>query len=722
VLPAAASGYWSPAAKALYDLQKVAVDLETDIYAVDPAGWARSFGRRPLLRRLTLARRTILLKHLKTASKQLQKADLAEPDRANLEELLLMEVAVAERALRGEVEPVLRRVLGEVGLVPANLPEAVAADKLVAELLDDLCENGHLRLADLRDAIARNRLKLPDLTGPGEFVRGDALLRADARLGDELDGVYHRGEVYLRWIQRGSAAAFGTGVGRFLTKFIAMPFGAAILTVEFAKYLAHEAGKAYAFVSDLLRSDDGAAQAAEAAAPTAHGHGPVFTPGSVTAMLVLGVVFLGLIHSPPLRTLCGRGLRAVGRALRVVFMTIPRVVWRSAPLRILRTNRAIRVTVDRLGWPLTAGAGVALFLWAFGASPGRITRWGLGTFLALAAALNLPLGRRWQDWFEERLSDSWRAIRTDLIPGVVSFLVWAFRALLGAVDRWLYTVDEWFRFREGQSKPSLVLKVILGVVWFPVAYLVRFAFYLLIEPQVNPLKHFPVVTVSHKLLLPMIKPIADATGLSLGVVGGIVSGIPGVFGFIVWELKENWRLYAANRPPRVGPLALGHHGETMRGFLRPGFHSGTVPAAFRKVRAALAKADPVAMARHRETLHHVEQAVEHLIDRELLALLVRTAAWRGMSPGCGPVHLGLQRITAEVTVPELGGEAVVIEFARIDDAITMRVVERGFVPKLKLTQLEAWDKALDGLLAMAAATDDGPDWAEWVGYWDGKKS
>ena len=50
----------------------------------------------------------------------------------------------------------------------------------------------------------------------------------------------------------------------------------------------------------------------------------------------------------------------------------------------------------------------------------------------------------------------------------------------------------------------------------------------------------------------------------------IFTGIPGIFGFLAWELKENWRLYAANRPPRLKPVVLGHHGETMRGLLRPG--------------------------------------------------------------------------------------------------------------------------------------------------------
>ena len=37
-------------------------------------------------------------------------------------------------------------------------------------------------MGDLRDAISRNNLKLPDLSEPFDFLRGDRLLRADRRL------------------------------------------------------------------------------------------------------------------------------------------------------------------------------------------------------------------------------------------------------------------------------------------------------------------------------------------------------------------------------------------------------------------------------------------------------------------------------------------------------------------------------------------------------------
>ena len=73
---------------------------------------------------------------------------------------------------------------------------------------------------------------MPDLAGPGEFLAGDRLLKADRNLAVALDGVYRRGEIYLRALQKVSSVAFGTPWGRFLTRYVALPFGAAFVLIE----------------------------------------------------------------------------------------------------------------------------------------------------------------------------------------------------------------------------------------------------------------------------------------------------------------------------------------------------------------------------------------------------------------------------------------------------------------------------------------------------------
>ena len=72
------------------------------------------------------------------------------------------------------------------------------------------------------------------------------------------------------------------------------------------------------------------------------------------------------------------------------------------------------------------------------------------------------------------------------------------------MERLIYMVDEWLQFRTGETRLKFVSKAILGPIWLLAAYVLRFCINLLIEPQINPIKHFPVVTVSHKLLLPFI--------------------------------------------------------------------------------------------------------------------------------------------------------------------------------------------------------------------------
>src|SRR5262249_6116441 len=154
---------------------------------------------------------------------------------------------------------------------------------------------------------------------------------------------------------------------------------------------------------------------------------------------------------------------------------------------------------------------------------------------------------------------------------------------------------------------------------------VRFAVNLLIEPQVNPIKHFPVVTVAHKLMLVIAEPIAQALAprlgwtyaRTLGAVGSVIWLIPGIFGFLAWELKENWRLYKANMSPTLDPEVVGEHGERVINLLRLGFHSGTLPKLFARLRHTHGKAERKA----EEGLHHVEQEVRHFVQRELIAYL-----------------------------------------------------------------------------------------------------
>lgn len=751
LLPAAL-GTWSAGAKALYDLQKVAIDLERDLFAVDPASWFLSLGRRPMVRKLTLGRQVILLLHLKRVERHLAHTPLPEANRLALGKLLADEICVVDASVRGEIGPKMLAVFDRVGFVPSNPAEAVARDKVVQELLDLACERGQIRLGHLRDAVARNRLKMRDLAGPVEFFGGDALLRADAELDRQLDGVYVRGEVYLRAIQRGSALAFGTRTGRALSLFVLGPVIAAFLTVEFAKYVAHELMTLFRFIRSLVRyqddelvlveGDDGEVFV-EWVSELAHQekHGITIGPASIVAVGVLSLVVLGLIHSPPFRRAFGAGVKLLWRAV-VAVVSLPLTVWRSPSAVAVRRHSTYRWVARRLGLAILTAGGAALFLWLFGASGDRVVRFSAFTFAVVALFVNSWVGRWFTEETEEVLSDTWRRVRVNLLPNLFGWVVWLFRELLAAIDRMLYAVDEWLRFRAGQSKPSLWLKVAVGLVWFPVAYLFRFVIHLFIEPQINPVKHFPVVTVSHKLLLPMVmndsmKTVPTVMGDAVAAVTGwgvakantwafaIAACIPGMFGFVAWELLANWRLYAANRPRRLGPVPLGHHGETMRGLLRPGFHSGTVPAYFKTLRAAVRHAEqsgePAAAGKSLDGLHHVEHAVQAFVERELVALLHRADGWERLTVETGHAHLGLQSVSAEVVAREFPNRPAVFTFTHCDGEVSGAVTEPGFTTELNADQKAVWDTAVVGFLAMSAVPipedETAVEWGQWTAFW-----
>ena len=251
---------------------------------------------------------------------------------------------------------------------------------------------------------------------------------------------------------------------------------------------------------------------------------------------------------------------------------------------------------------------------------------------------------------------------------------------------------------------------------FPIAYFARFAFNLLLEPQVNPIKHFPVVTVSHKVLFTTIPYIRDALGVSEATVVGIIWCIPGIFGFLAWEFKENWRLYRATRPKTLQPLAIGHHGESIRGYLRPGFHSGTVPKLFRKMRIAERKSERSGQQadRHRfeHEKHHIAEAVARLVDRQMLSLLRTTAAWKEKPLSVKHVDVTCQTLHVGI---DANGQRLDLTFSIEANEIRLIVSPREGVNGTD-EQRETWNTALQGLAAYAA-TPEVVAWDQWEKKW-----
>src|SRR5205085_615439 len=151
-------------------------------------------------------------------------------------------------------------------------------------------------------------------------------------------------------------------------------------------------------------------------------------------------------------------------------------------------------------------------------------------------------------------------------------------------------------------------------------------------------------------------------------------GIPGIFGFMAWEFVANWQMYRANRARRLRPVMLGSHGETMRGLLRPGFHSGTVPKLFRKLR----RASPEKEDRLHHDLEHAAEAVHRFVERELVHMLARCPEWAGAALRVGAVRFGCRRATIELLSPAPGTDVFSLAFEIVGGQIEASVEQRGW--------------------------------------------
>jgi hypothetical protein len=689
-------GIWTAEARLLYDLQKVCVDHERGIYTVDVVEWGLSLGRRRMKRPLPSQRDVLMCKHLRSAVGKLAQVRVSDAQRRQLSTLLRASAERVENTLRDRFRPLVSKTLDEVGLQPKNLPERIAQKKIVEELLDKVAERGFLVIGDLRDALSRNNLKLPDLAGAGDLWRGDALLRADRRLAESLDGVYGRAEFYLRWLQRLSSLGFGTKIGRFLTRFAAVPFGGAFLILGGMDHLLH------LFMPDVK------------------------PPWLMLWQVVnVGVFLLFLINWASFRRATGRILKAWWHAAYGGTVGTVRAVVGWPPLQAVLRSRLFALTMRYLFKPLV----IAWLAWV--ALPLEYVEWhrsaatGVVLFVAVNVLLNSRIGRDLEEMLTDGIAQAWRRFGVRILSNLFYLIMDLFKGILWAMERLLYTVDEWLRFRSGQSRLTLVAKGFLGVIWFYVTYIVRFCITVLIEPQINPIKHFPVVTVSHKILLPLIptlagmldalmlrlsvrldNPALDITrGTAVAIVTSVIWAIPGIFGFLVWELKENWRLYEANRPTRLRPVQVGRHGESMMRLLRPGFHSGTLPKRYAKLRRALRKAlgkgkwKPV--RKHLEVLRHVETSIRRFVDREFLPLFRESRAWRGAPITVEGVRVATNRVKIALGCPAVADGTLRLSIELQSGWLMAGIVEPGWLAHLGPQRLEALRTALIGLYKLA---------------------
>lgn len=676
--------------RVLFDLQRAAIASDRAIGKVDLIDWALSLGRRPVVRLLPATRPIRVARQLASAAKKIPRVSLPEPSRARLAALLADARRRADAHTRELLRPAVRAALAEVGLRPADLPERVALHKLVEELLDQATARGFLNLSLLRDAVSRNQLKLGDVKGPGELILGDPLLLADHRLAQDLDGVHRRGEVYLRWLQKLSSLFFGTRLGRVVTQYVLMPFGGAAVLIKGAAVMVTEVGHLLHRIPH-------------------HHHVEWLSPARVIG---LGLVFFALLHSQTAFEAARAAVRLLFRGLTAVLVDAPRWVLRRPLVRAILASRAVALVRRFLLKPALLAAAIVYATPLRRAPSAPQLAVAAGAFVLLNLALNSRAGALAEEIALDALARTSRRLRRHILPGLFRLVADFFRRLTDGVERGIYAVDEWLRFHEGQSKPALFVKAVLSTIWFAVAYVVRIWINLIMEPTVNPIKHFPWVTVAAKLLLPVTKPLGAAVYNTLArYIGGFVAApitavtvpfVSGLFGFLAWELKENYKLYGQTRAATLRPVAIGHHGETMAALLKPGLHSGTIPKAWAKHRRAARKGDG-SIEKHGEVLREIGEAVERFVERDLCATLEESPLWEGGHLRVTKVALASNRVRVEIAAGHgEGGEPAVISFEEQSGLVAAGMPEAGFVAHLGERDRVLFENALGGLYHLAA--------------------
>lgn len=715
--------YQSIETRLLYDLQKVCVEHERRVHRTSIWRWIVSRGRRPCERPLPLLGETLILRHLQRAQRRVSATRVDAEQRERLAELLEGVWTRLAAHTRERLRRIMTRIVERVGLRPGNVPERVAREKMTEELMDRILERGYISMADVRDALSKNDLKLPDVAGMMDFLRGDLLLKVDRALGSALEGVYRRGTVYQRWPQMLSSLAFGTRTGRFLTRFLAVPYGGAYLALACLRHLRHSFTFGPAEMGSLAQSD----LASSGARPSGNW---LF----VTAVFCLGTWVLLLVHRPTFRHWCMLQLKACGRYARRWLIELPTEIIHSRLLQRVLGSYAFRVLQDYVLRPVFVTFCLALLTRICGVQIGWRTWLDVG--LVAALLLNSAVGRFVDEVTMHRLTRLWRDLRIHVIGSLAQWTMDLFRGLITTVERIINLMDEWLRLRRGNSRLLRVCKTLAGMLWFVVAYVVVFVFTLLVEPQINPIKHFPVVTVSHKLILPAWPVVVQKLSTVLGtpmantLVGSTIWLVPGVFGFLVWELKENWRLYRANRPPTIRNKSMGSHGETMLRLLRPGFHSGTLPKAFATLRRAFQGGESVEgrrCRRMRATIRRVEIDVRRFVERELLRLLADSEFLAGAELNVSFVQVATNRVVVEVSCAAWPADPIVVSWEYTAEKLVGEVWPTGWVGRLGEDDRATLGAAVSGLFQHTGVDEAaGPlplivappfTWEHWVCMW-----
>lgn len=599
----------------LLELQGIMNEAERPARSLDIYRWLTSVGASPVSRQLPHQDMVQASRRLQAVLRFLPGARVDEEDSAALRDLFRGSLASCREALRDRFQPFLEDALDDVGLQPRHPLEKVSRRKLVRELIDRILADGYFSYFDVRDAISRNSLKLPDITDRGEWGADDPLLRLDRLLTFKFEGIYQSGQVHAKTLQNLTSALFGTCWGRMFWSFVVAPYGIAILLVSIGVILSRH------LPGGVGKQDDVS---------------PVATIWAWVWIALVGTALSYTLANEPLRNRVASWLRWLASGLNWVVEDLPGILARHPAFR------AAVVVPLKLAWYLAAKPGLvmlALHVFTPVAVPNLVIGVALWFLMALVMTTRpfLLLDRR----LGEILVDFVHAVRAGLVGRLFEAFDRLYKAAIKAIETALVRADEALRSRGDDSAAMTGVRAAASLVWIPFRGTGRFLFVVLVEPMFHPLK-MPICFVAAKVLYPVLGPMGSESWIpalagplgywpAMTLVTSTIFLMPNIFGFLFWEFRENRGLYEANRPGRPRTAPAGPSGEDMRALLEPGWHGGTLPRIFSRLRRA---GKPAAQggdrARERQALKQLEdvrESVGHFLRRNLVDPMAVSPGW-----------------------------------------------------------------------------------------------
>lgn len=610
----------------LMDLERSSQEAKRQFFGLNFRQWFFSWGKQPLRRTFLFYPKLRRVYRLNLALSKLRRLKLSPQEYSRYEQILEKVVYRFEKQLQEEIKSNLVLIFEQVQLAPKKYSEKVAFFQVQEEIAQHIVARHQLNFMDLRDILSRNDLKFSDWQTFRDLRLQDVFSQLDAKLYEHFKDVYTRGEIYLKGLHLLSGLFFGTPTGRFFVRYFFFPFGVSLCFLVILQYFVFPSVQAWK--NEVIL--------------TSH---TLFSFAFLVGILFLTQWGQKFLHF--LGAFFKNGFWFFSLGFKFLFSSLPLFVVRKIdhwiPYR-LRTN---------ILSPITFSLMCSLFFYWYLIPEELIhTIWHPIAFFSLLSVLLFLINPLWQDvkrkvrLFTLEISHIW------LKNMFLSFLKWILKGchlFLWLVEKTIYGIQQHLRFQKGEWFLTTIFKSVLSFIFFWPTYLTRFYTRIFLEPQVNPLK-FPAVSLTYKVWFPIAltfvkqhEKTLDALvfpelillnhGIAYWFVQFHAFIFTGCFGFLVWELKQNWGLYQANRPKIISKSAVLENGDTLPELLYTGPSPGKIPALYQKLRNTLKLDHETDLLRIRtiETqLQEMRRHLYHFAKKHLLYGLKSHAVFEGV--------------------------------------------------------------------------------------------